>query len=82
MALQKGGVGQKGIVETPKDGLTSQALCHKGFRPTQLYLNGPAPRPLKVADVNGDCTINLVDAIYLIRHLFRGGPAPLAGCVP
>jgi hypothetical protein len=34
-ALQKV-VGTEGIVETPKNGLTSQVLCHKGFRPTKL----------------------------------------------
>ena len=27
-------------------------------------------------DVNGDNTIDLSDAIYLLAHLFQGGPAP------
>jgi hypothetical protein len=26
--------------------------------------------------VNGDNTLNISDAIYLVAHLFQGGPAP------
>jgi hypothetical protein len=29
-------------------------------------------------DVNGDNSLDLSDAIYLLTHLFQGGPAPLA----
>jgi hypothetical protein len=45
-----------------------------------LYRGGPVPRPLKVADVNGDCSTTFADAVYLIRYLFRSGASPITGC--
>jgi hypothetical protein len=33
-------------------------------------------------DVNGDNAVNVGDAVYLINHVFKGGPAPLQDCCP
>ncbi|TFH65123.1 MAG: hypothetical protein E4G91_03605 [Candidatus Zixiibacteriota bacterium] len=46
-----------------------------------IFIGGPAPSPLNVADVNADCCINIADVVYLIRYIFSGGPAPVAGCI-
>jgi hypothetical protein len=35
---------------------------------------------MKSSDVNADCSVDIVDLIYLINFLFRGGPIPLPGC--
>src|ERR1041384_2001923 len=34
--------------------------------------------PAGNGDVNGDGKLDLTDAIYLLSHLFQGGPAPVA----
>ncbi len=31
----------------------------------------------QTGDANGDCTINIGDAVYLIAYIFKGGPAPM-----
>jgi hypothetical protein len=36
-----------------------------------------AAAPSGNGDVNGDGQLNLTDAIYLLQHLFQGGPAPV-----
>ncbi len=36
------------------------------------------PTPSGNGDVNGDGSINLADAVYLLTHVFEGGPAPVA----
>ena len=38
-----------------------------------------APGNRKVLDGNGDGTVNVADAVYLLNHLFRGGPALTLG---
>jgi len=38
-----------------------------------VFLNGPAPEHLVVADVNCDDRINIQDITYYIAYLFRGG---------
>ena len=35
-------------------------------------------RECVTGDVNGDFALNLGDPIYLLTHLFQGGPEPLA----
>lgn len=37
-----------------------------------------APRPS--ADVNCDYEVDLLDIVYMVRYLFRGGPEPCAFC--
>jgi hypothetical protein len=32
-------------------------------------------------DVNGDCVGSVLDLVYMIDYIFRGGPNPLEGCV-
>ena len=41
-----------------------------------LYLGGPPPDPLWVADVNYDSTINIFDITGLIGYLYLGGSDP------
>ena len=36
-----------------------------------------SPRAKENGDVNGDLTIDMSDAVYLLEHLFIGGPAPV-----
>ncbi|MEW6014859.1 MAG: dockerin type I repeat-containing protein [Candidatus Zixiibacteriota bacterium] len=43
---------------------------------SSLYKSGPAPEPLKVADVNNSNSVNILDVTYLISSLFKGGDAP------
>lgn len=43
-----------------------------------LFLGGPAPEPLAVADVNDSSEIDVTDSIYLLNYEFLGGPAPVA----
>jgi hypothetical protein len=35
-------------------------------------------------NVNGDASVNLTDAIYILSYLFQSGPAPKLGarCIP
>jgi hypothetical protein len=42
---------------------------------------GPAPISMRSTDVNADCFINVVDLVYEIKYLLRGGAAPEPGCV-
>lgn len=53
-------------------------LAVDGYTPTVYTVSGgPAPSPLAAGDANGDGTINVGDAVYLITYIFRGGPAPI-----
>ena len=36
----------------------------------------PQPAALGCGDVNGDSVVNVSDVVYLVQHLFQGGPAP------
>jgi hypothetical protein len=38
---------------------------------------GGAGTPSGNGDVNGDGALNITDAVYLLQHLFQGGPAPV-----
>jgi hypothetical protein len=43
---------------------------------------GTFPSPgYNCADVNADCQVTVLDLVYLIDYVFRGGPDPLEGCV-
>jgi len=37
------------------------------------------PGNLSLLNLNGDASVNMVDAIYLTRYLFLAGPPPLLG---
>jgi len=39
-----------------------------------IFRSGPGPNPLSDGDANCDGYITLADPIYIIRHIFRGGP--------
>ena len=41
-----------------------------------LYLGGPPPNPVWVADVNNDSAINIFDVTDLISFLYLGGSEP------
>jgi hypothetical protein len=41
-----------------------------------LFINGPAPDPLKSGDANCDLRVNMVDVVNLINYLFRKLPLP------
>ncbi len=47
-----------------------------------MFNGGPAPYPLFVADINGDCSnpIDIADLVYLVDYMFNGGPGPKVGC--
>jgi hypothetical protein len=36
---------------------------------------------MNLADVNGNCEINIGDLVYLVDYMFTGGPPPVIGCV-
>ena len=43
-----------------------------------LFLGGPAPGCIAVANTNGDDTVDLSDSVWLLNYLFLGGPPPVA----
>lgn len=48
--------------------------CHvvfEGMFPPTGYIH---------SDTNGDCRCTVLDVVYMIDYVFRGGPDPLAGC--
>ncbi|MCX6832270.1 MAG: SBBP repeat-containing protein, partial [candidate division Zixibacteria bacterium] len=46
-----------------------------------IFVGGPAPQSLSLADVNcSGGTINIADVVLLINYIFRAGPAPCDGC--
>ena len=48
-----------------------------------LFIDGPAPDPLEIADMDcsgGEHPVDLGDLTYLIAYLFIQGPVPCAGC--
>jgi len=48
--------------------------------PIRLQVNagGEIPRGSQNGDVNGDSMLDMSDAVYLLIHLFNGGPEPIA----
>jgi hypothetical protein len=47
-----------------------------------LFLQGPAPDPLCIADVNCNGLTNTGDLVFLLNFYFRFGPAPCFECCP
>ena len=46
------------------------------------FSGGILVSPVACGDANGDENVDIVDVVYLINYLFRGGPAPVGGvCV-
>ncbi len=43
---------------------------------------GPAPDPCIPGDASGNGTVNVSDAVHLVNHVFKGGPAPVEPCCP
>jgi hypothetical protein len=41
-----------------------------------LYMGGPAPDPIWIADINNDAALNIFDITFLIGFLYLDGPAP------
>jgi hypothetical protein len=39
-----------------------------------LFLNGPAPQVMEMADVDASGDVNISDLTYYVNYLFRGGP--------
>src|SRR5262249_17388407 len=46
--------------------------------PRIRHVSGQAGELVANGDVNGDGTINITDAIYLLRYMFQDGPQPVA----
>ena len=50
--------------------------------PIVLHVNagggGEIPRGSQNGDVNGDSMLDMSDAVYLLLHIFRDGPQPVA----
>jgi hypothetical protein len=45
------------------------------------YIFGTEPaQPKPFADINGDCLINITDAVCLVSYIFAGGSGPGPGC--
>ena len=45
-----------------------------------IFVGGPAPQLLSLADVDCSGSINIADVVLLINYIFRAGPQPCAGC--
>ena len=41
-----------------------------------IFINGPAPNPMRIGDVNCDNMVNISDVVRIVNYLFREGPAP------
>ena len=41
-------------------------------------LDGENPPLAEASDINGDGSLDLADAVYLLNFLYRGGPRPPA----
>src|SRR5437867_8052738 len=66
-------------------GSQSEKTCTGSARtaPMLLFLGGKEPPCLQACDTNGDASLGLTDAVFLLRHLFFLGspiPAPYPGC--
>ena len=62
--LRIGSGGQPGVVGISED---DSFYALQGYVHTAAFVHG---------DVNADGNIDVVDVVYLINYLFKGGPAP------
>lgn len=46
-----------------------------------MFIDGPAPPVLNIADVDASCQIDIGDLVFLVDFMFNGGPPPVIGCV-
>ena len=61
--------------------LAGSAICETiDFSDPANYPVGNGSMSVFSSDINGDCTVNLGDAGYLINYIFFDGPAPVVGC--
>ena len=66
--------------------IATLALLFAGFFAGALFVGipvgaggqGEPVEPPSTGDTNGDQIIDVSDAVYLLRHLFQGGPEPVA----
>jgi hypothetical protein len=63
------------------DGLPTVDISDLVYLVDYMFVGGPAPDPLWVADMD-DCTgtIDISDLVYLVDFMFLAGPAPCANC--
>jgi hypothetical protein len=52
-----------------------------GATPDDVFAGADPPAGYSYIDVNGDCDGTVLDLLCLIEYVFRGGPAPVEGCV-
>ena len=50
------------------------------FMINYIFVGGPAPQSLSLAEVDCSGSINIADVVLLINYIFRAGPAPCVGC--
>ncbi|RKX31197.1 MAG: hypothetical protein DRP46_03855 [Candidatus Zixiibacteriota bacterium] len=60
------------IYLTPDEMLRLDEICFVNY----LYKGGPPPVVAELADVDGNGSINILDASYLIQYLYKFGPPP------
>jgi hypothetical protein len=66
------------------DTLSYQFIYASGDTVVPLFVPGSLTiaqchPPYQCGDFNGDCFVNIADIIYLVNHIFAGGPAPVEG---
>ena len=67
--------------DTNENGLINLADAYSLL--VQLFVNPTTVRCLASADTNGDCALDLPDALFMLEFLFNGGPplpAPFGAC--
>lgn len=45
-----------------------------------IFVGGPPPNPVAIADVDCNSITNISDVVYLLSYIFGGGAAPCASC--
>ena len=71
------------IIQTPDSGCMFLGTTHSYAEGEDDYyfVNvGPAPIRPGEADIDGSCSVDISDLVYVVDYMFAGGPAPLVGC--